>query len=101
MFSARRLCYSTGALGSTFYIFVGPDLFGGGPANNILRGPCQQLLTGLTFKPATELRRLTSGFMNHDDSESITITKLMNCLQLRCTRDILTLKVSGYGNHNY
>ena len=33
---------------------VGPDLFGGGPVNNILRGPCQQLLTLLTLKSATD-----------------------------------------------
>ena len=30
--------YATGALRSTFFIFFGPDLFGGGPANNISRG---------------------------------------------------------------
>ena len=32
--------------------FVGPNLFGGGPANDNLRGLCQQLLTLLTLKSA-------------------------------------------------
>ena len=34
----------------------GPDLFGGGPANNNLKGPCQKLLTLLTLKSATGKR---------------------------------------------
>ena len=50
--------YATGALRSTslgkLYL-VGPIFFGGGPANDNLRGPCQQLLTLLTLKSATVL----------------------------------------------
>ena len=41
---------------ATFTWFGGSNLshlFGGGPANDILRGPCQQLLTLLTLKSAT------------------------------------------------
>ena len=38
-------CYATGT--QHFYFF------GRGPVNNILRGPCQQLLTLLTLKSAT------------------------------------------------
>ena len=34
-------------------VLMGPYLFGGGPTNNILRGPCQQMLTLLTLKSAT------------------------------------------------
>ena len=35
------------------FFLWGPRLFGGGLANNILRGPCQQLLTLLTLISAT------------------------------------------------
>ena len=44
---ARCLLYAvTGGLQPTCAHFLwGPDLFYGGPANNILREPCQQLLT--------------------------------------------------------
>ena len=35
------------------YVCEGDNLFGGGPANNIIRRPCQQLLTLLTLKSTT------------------------------------------------
>ena len=47
-------CYATGALRRIIdlyllvlllHVLVGPNLFPGGHANNILWGPCQQLLT--------------------------------------------------------
>ena len=62
------VCYATGVWGplgfdlvacttfTTFPFLVhygGPDFVGGGPENNILGGPCQQLLTLLTLKSAT------------------------------------------------
>ena len=49
---------------ANFTWFLGPNLFGEGPANDILRGPCQQLLTLLTLKTALLGKGLLVTFEN-------------------------------------